>query len=162
FLSREEKIGERVLHLAVGQLERVAVVGSKPALDGADALEIVGAAGRHRPGEFRDPRVELRQLEIALARCQGKHRRRNDGWNPLRDSLQNAIRRIPKALSRRVTQLVGVAFTAIERRSANLQSDRSSSEEKRVGFKVVELHVVVETSAGGPASGANQVRFVAA
>ena len=61
----EEKIGQRIGGLAGGHFERVGVIGTQMALDGAGAIEIGGGAGGDGAGQGRDARIELGQFEIA-------------------------------------------------------------------------------------------------
>ena len=76
--AREQEVGQRIGHLAIGQFEGVAVVGAQMAFDGPRARQVARGAGGEVACQFGDAAVERGELQVKLARGQRKHGGRNE------------------------------------------------------------------------------------
>ena len=70
FSPREQEVRQRIGRFVIRQLQRVAEIRAQVALDGARPLQIVARPRRKAARQFRDPRVQRRQLQVRAARRQ--------------------------------------------------------------------------------------------
>jgi len=99
--ARKQEVCQRIGSLASRQVERVGVAGAQPSLDGADPLQIRDGAGGEEPCQIRNPAVDGRQLQRALAGGERQHRRGEKGSRLLLPVLQQAVGVVVQTLGKR-------------------------------------------------------------